>query len=211
MDSRKKRHAAVAQDGQVAPLPELRVDVISAFALHRDALVATLVDSGAFTVVEEHADASGGRDYGVTVIDLPSLATATVREIVQSRPTVAWGGYLHTGAVAQLVDIGLRGYISVIGSQRDLVIAAVRVASGEVSLPELDSSVVRLTPAEQRVCRAYLVDRADIPRAQVAAELGISERTLKVHLANVRAKVNSTAANRVELARQLRARGVLAD
>lgn len=187
-----------------------RVMVISPQALHRDALVATLRASGAFSVVEGHSDGTATAAYDVTVVDLPGLGMAEVREIVQQRPTVAWGGYLHTGTVSELVDAGLRGYVSVIGSQRDLVVAAIRVASGEVSLPELNASVIRLTPAEQRVCQAYLFDLADVPRALVATELGISERTLKVHLSNVRAKVNSTAANRVELARHLRARGILA-
>lgn len=187
-----------------------RVDVISPFALHREALADTLRKSGAFALVGEHAAAESGRDHDVTVVDLPALGMAAVRTIVRERPTVAWGGYLHTGTVAELVQAGLRGYVSVIGAQRDLVVAAVRVASGDLSLPELAASPVRLTPAEQRVCRAYLVEHADAPRAQVAAQLGISERTLKVHLANVRAKVDSTAANRVELARQLHARGMLA-
>lgn len=188
------------------------VDVISPLALHRDALEGTLRRSGAFAVVGQHSDdvlPVGAGRYDVTVVDLPALGTAAVRRIARSRPTVAWGGYLHTGTVAELVDAGLRGYVSVIGSQHDLVVAALRVAGGERSLPALDAAALRLTPAEQRVCQAYLVEHADAPRAAVAAELGISERTLKVHLANVRAKVNSSAANRVELARQLRARGML--
>lgn len=189
----------------------LRVDVVSPHALHRDALAMALRKSGVFSLVEDHAAVSTIGEYDVTVVDLPALGAPLVREVVQHRPTVAWGGYLHSGTVSELVDAGLRGYVSVIGAQQDLVAAAIRVASGEFSLPELNAAVIRLTPAEHRVCQAYLVQLADAPRALVAAELGISERTLKVHLANVRAKVNSSAANRVELARQLRARGLLID
>lgn len=205
MNSRENSHPAGAHGDPGGP----SIEVISPLALHRDALAATLRDSGAFGVVEAHATASVVGAYHVTVIDLPALDDATVREIVRSRPTVAWGGYLHTGTVAGLVDAGMRGYVSVIGARRDLVSAVIRVASGELSLPQIDPTVVRLTPAERRVCQAYLVDLADSSRASVAAELGISERTLKVHLANVRAKINSSAANRVELARHLRARGML--
>lgn len=197
------------QEGEGRPSVGGRALVISPHVLHRDALVLTLTASAAFSVVDARPETAPIGSYDVTVVDLPALGVDAVREVVRQHPTVAWGGYLHTVAVSELVDAGLRGYVSVIGSRQDLVVAAMRVASGELSLPELDSSVVRLTPAEQRVCRAYLFDRADVPRALVAAELGISERTLKVHLSNVRAKVNSTAANRVELARHLRARGVL--
>lgn len=204
------RTSAADTEPRGTAVPGHRVDVISPFALHREALAITLRKSEAFAVVDQHADAAASDDYDVTVVDLPALGMPAVRDIVRQRPTVAWGGYLHAGAVTELVALGLHGYVSVIGTRRELVVAAVRVASGQLSLPELSSAAVRLTPAEQRVCQAYLVDHADVPRALVAAELGISERTLKVHLANVRAKVSDSAANRVELARQLRARGILA-
>lgn len=188
--------------------PAWRVAVVSPFTLHREALAATLRRSEAFAAVEEYAEApSDGHD--VTVVDVPAVGMSVVRDLVRRRPVLAWGGYLHTRTVTELVELGLRGYVSVIGAQRDLAVAAVRVASGQSSLPELASSTVRLTPAEQRVCRAYLVERAEASRAEVAAGLGISERTLKVHLSNVRAKLGERAANRGELARQLRARGVL--
>ncbi|WP_446664187.1 LuxR C-terminal-related transcriptional regulator [Flexivirga sp. B27] len=205
MNSAKPARFPEAQGPSAQP----RVVVLSPSALHREALVATLTASGVFGAVEERSDGVAPATYDVAVVDLPALGLTAVREIVRVVPTLAWGGYLHGGAVAELVDAGLRGYVSVIGSQRDLVVAAARVAAGELWLPELESKTIRLTPAEQRVCRAYLVELADVPRSLVAAELGISERTLKVHLANVRAKVNSTAANRVELARHLRARGAL--
>lgn len=205
------RKSADAPSGGTVLRPSWHLDVISPFALHRSALAATLSDSDAFSSVATHAEVAvmAERTYDVTIVDLPALGMTAVHDVVRSRPTVAWGGYLHTGTVSELVEAGLRGYVSVIGAPQDLVVAAIRVASGELSLPELSASVVRLTPAERRVCRAYLVDLAEAPRALVAAELGISERTLKAHLANIRAKVNSSAANRVELARQLRARGML--
>ncbi|RNI24211.1 LuxR C-terminal-related transcriptional regulator [Flexivirga caeni] len=206
------RKAPVLAKGPGTPRPAFRADIVGPLALHRRALARALVRSGAFATVEEHVaveSGSAGTGYDVTVVDLPALGVAAVQQICAGRATLAWGGYLHSGAVAALVETGLRGYVSVIALERELALAAMRVAAGVAALPSLDTTSVRLTPAELRACQAYLVDGADAPRALVAAELGISERTLKVHLANVRAKVGSTAANRVELARELRARGIL--
>lgn len=69
---------------------------------------------------------------------------------------------------------------------------------------------VALTRAELRAMTAYLVTQATCSRAEVAANLGISERTLKAHVANVRAKVDSAqAGTRLGLRRELQGRGLL--
>lgn len=76
--------------------------------------------------------------------------------------------------------------------------------------PRPAGNEVRLTPAEHRVALAYLVTDVALSRAEVAARLGISERTLKAHLANMRRKVDSAqGSTRLGLRRELRARGLL--
>jgi DNA-binding CsgD family transcriptional regulator len=114
--------------------------------------------------------------------------------------------------VRLLLDPPSRGPFPV-APERDALRAAEAVADRSVTTPRrtaVPPTQVRLTATELRVVRAYLVSGATKPRAEVAAILGMSERTLKVHLANVRRKVGSAqASTRLGLRRELQGRGLL--
>lgn len=67
-----------------------------------------------------------------------------------------------------------------------------------------------LTPREREAAEAYLVAGAERTRAEVAREMGISERTLKVHIANIRDKTgHEGTATREGLRQALAFRGWL--
>ena len=125
-------------------------------------------------------------------------------------PVVVWGGYLHPTGVQELVRRGVAGYVSGIGSRDQLVDAVRTVRLGMSWLPALPAETSSgLTRGEARALRAYLIDYPRESRRQVAARLGISESTLKAHLANVRGRLDDSSASRPSLRRALLARGWL--
>ncbi|WP_338750499.1 LuxR C-terminal-related transcriptional regulator [Janibacter alittae] len=161
--------------------------VWSSLPLHADSLVAVLREAGERAgVVAAPADAE---EVLVATVDAPGLGTVLRRRSQVGRPTIVWGGTVSAARAAALRDAGANAYVSALALPRDLVDVVRRVRQGEdVPWPE-SRPVVALTRREHETALAYLVTEADRTRAEVARGLGISERTLKVHIARVRQKV----------------------
>ncbi len=180
--------------------------VVASAALYAGALLHVLEQVPGLEL-ERREDAGDGCD--VIVLDITAQrATCRVAELSMSASVLVWGGYLHSEQVRQLAAEGASGYLSVISKRDQLVRAVMAVAARERYFPELDEvAAVRLTKAEDRVLQAYLIDMADMTRADVATALGLSDRTVKAHLANARGKVAGQVGSRGALLRALQARG----
>jgi len=184
----------------------VRVGVLGARALYVDALCGVIADVPHF-VPQELTQPWPQLDVAVLGVGLPDLAQR-VAELRCVAPIIVWGGYLHRTQARLLAEQGASGYLSVISLPAQLHAAIEMVAGGGRYFPDLgEVDEVRLTPAEDRVMRAYLIDLAAHRRADVAAALGLSDRTVKAHIANVRARLPVRAASRATLLRVLRAHG----
>ncbi|WP_291524654.1 hypothetical protein [Branchiibius sp. NY16-3462-2] len=148
----------------------------------------------------------------VVVIDrlTDSFEAYLAAALADRLPVVVWGGYLHPTGVQELVRRGAGAYVSVIGSRDQLVDAVSAVRTGMSWLPALPHETSEgLTAGEARALRAYLVDYPAQSRQEVAQRLGISESTLKAHLANVRGRLDESCGSRLSLRRAMVARGWL--
>lgn len=192
-----------------SPVSPVSVAIATEVPLHRDVLLSAF--AAVPTVVVAPTDLACA-DRHVVVVDRLTddfdgyLTAAVARRL----PVVVWGGYLHPSSVRDLVRRGVGGYVSVIGSQQQLLDAVRAVHAGRTwlpALPERDES--GLTPGQLRALTAYLVRYPTLRRAEVAALLGISESTLKAHVANVRARLPEPTGSRAGLRRVLLARGWL--
>ncbi len=187
-----------------------RLAVWSRWRLHADVLVDALARGGEpARVVSDPLPP----DLLLAGAAAPDLVRVLQRRRAAGRETVVWGGVLPAPRVAALRSAGASAYVSARCRPGELVGVVRRVRSGG-TLPELPReagpAVPRLTTREVEVARAYLVTGADRTRRQVASDLGISERTLKAHIANVRERVaTSDAGTREGLRHTLRAHGLL--
>lgn len=168
--------------------PNPPLAVWSPWALHADALVAVLLgaDEGAVAVGDPEVVT------GVLVVgaEAPGVLTLVRRRARLGRETIVWGGTLAQSRTEALRKAGASAYVSALALPGELVEAVRLVRSGgEVEWPVAESSVVPLTARELEVARAYLVTGAERTRAEVAAGLGLSERTVKAHVARIRDKV----------------------
>lgn len=184
----------------------VRVGVLGTHRLHVEALCDVIDDVPHFTA--HHVVQSWPQvDVAVLEVGLPELVE-NVAEVCRAAPAIVWGGYLHGRQVRTLAERGASGYLSVISLPAQLHAAIQTVAAGGCYFPELGPvEQIRLTPAEDRVLRAYLIDLPGHRRADVAAALGLSDRTVKVHIANVRSRLPGPATSRATLLRVLRAHG----
>ncbi|WP_435202628.1 LuxR C-terminal-related transcriptional regulator [Janibacter sp. GS2] len=166
---------------------DAEVVVWSAWSLHADAVVAALRRGG--------LEAQGVRDpraaeallvVGLPVADMGRLLRSRRSE---ERATIVWGGTLPLPRIAALREAGCAGYVSMLQSPGELARVVRQVIVGADAVwPDPLPHGPPLTSRELEVAQAYLVRWADRPRAEVAARLGVSDRTLKVHIANIRAK-----------------------
>lgn len=190
-------------------VPGLSVAIATQVPLHRDVLVATFAQVQTIVVAPHEMGRAAGH---VVVIDRLTadfdqyLSAAFARRL----PVVVWGGYLHPSSVQALVRRGVDAYVSVIGSGDQLLDAVRTVRAGMSWLPALPPETDEgLTPGELRALSAYLLDHPTLPREAVARLLGISESTLKAHVANVRGRLDDNCGSRAGLRRALIARGWL--
>lgn len=185
------------------------VALATGLPLHRDALL--LAFAGWPTIVFDPQDTARAIGHVVIIDRLTEdfdeyLSAASVRGLTM----VVWGGYLHRSSVQALVRDGIAAYVSVIGSIDQLHDAVRTVRAGFSWLPALSTeSPAGLSTAERRALTAYLLDYPSLGRAEVARLLGLSEATLKAHLANVRAQLDDNCSSRAGLRRALVARGWL--
>lgn len=181
----------------------------SHWALHADALVEVLTDEGLSAVAVSDPGAQPGLlvAEAVLVEDLMMLE----RRTRAGGQTIVWGGTLPVPRIAALREAGAAAYVPMLQTPRELVEVVARVQAGEdVTWTEWAGPASALTERERSVAHAYLVEWADETRAEVAARIGISDRTLKVHVANIRAKTGHRGTHTREgLRRSLTVRGWL--
>lgn len=189
--------------------PTVRVAIASQIPLHCDVLRAALRPFP--TRLVPPADMAHAAGHVVVIDRLTEDFEAYLAASLSGRlPVVVWGGYLHPTSVQDLVRRGADAYVSVIGSRDQLVDAVRTVRVGMSWLPALPPEAPEgLTNAEARALRAYLLEYPAESRQQVAQRLGISESTLKAHLANVRGRLDESCASRLSLRRTVIARGWL--
>ncbi len=125
--------------------------------------------------------------------------------------TVVWGGTLPPLRVAALRAAGASAYVSMLEAPDEVVRVVAQVLVGEeVAWPEVPPPMSALTRAEVRAALGYLETWSDLSRAEVAARLGLSDATLKAHIANIRGKTgHEGTATREGLRRTLVLRGWL--
>ncbi|WP_114202819.1 helix-turn-helix transcriptional regulator [Janibacter anophelis] len=183
------------------------VAVWSPWRLHADAVTLVLTEHGISSEVVDDPVATAG----LLVAELVGAGDLDVLEARRrgDRPTVVWGGTLPEPRVAALRDAGAAAYVSGLHAPRDLASVVRQVQEGQrVGWSGAAVPVEVLTSREREVAQAYLVQWADRTRAEVATRLGMSERTLKVHIANIRAKAGHRGtATRDGLLRTLTVRG----
>lgn len=185
------------------------VGVWSRWPLHADAVVEVLGSHGLRAVVVDDPWSHPGVLVAEAVLsdDVALVAQRAEGE----HPTVVWGGTLPAPRVATLRAAGAAAYVPMLEHPLELVgvvtdvVAGVAVVWGESRLPK-----AILTARERAVARAYLVEHAEWGRSQVAQHLGMSENTLKVHIANIRSKAGHRGTHTREgLRRALIVRGEL--
>lgn len=177
------------------------------WALHADALVVALTQTGVPARVVPGPDAASG--VLLASVDAPELGEVLRRRARAGDETMVWGGTLPATKILALREAGASAYISALALPREIAEVLRQVHEGEdVGWPHGDGASVVLTDREQEVAVAYLVTHADRTRAEVARSLGISDRTLKVHIARIRDKAgHEGTATRDGLRHRLAGRG----
>lgn len=181
----------------------------SYWALHTDALVEVLTDEGLTAVAVPDPVPHPGLLVAEAVL-VEDLDMVQQRALAGCQ-TIVWGGTLPVPRIAALRGAGAAAYVPMLATQRELADVVARVVAGEdIDWVQWSPPAQVLTPREHAAASAYLVDRAEQTRAEVAAALGISDRTLKVHIANIRAKAGHRDTHTREgLRRSLTVRGWL--
>ncbi len=183
--------------------------VWSPWRLHADAVADALVDEGVPAVTVDDPSAVEGL-LVAGAVDPAGVELLQGRRLA-GRPTIVWGGTLPPPRIATLRASGAAGYVSSLAPPTEVArVVRLVLVGGEPSWPEPASPMSSLTPRERDVADAYLVTGAELSRAQVAERMGISERTLKVHVANIRDKTgHEGTATREGLRQALAFRGWL--
>lgn len=172
-------------------------------------MAVVLADAGVRTEVV--ADPWAEPRLLVAAAVLPEDLTLIASRSRDGCETVVWGGTLPVPRVAQLRASGAVAYVSLLQPPSELLAVVTAALAGEGGDWGADPGpMTELTGRELAVARAYLVDQAEQTRAEVARTLGISERTLKAHVANIRAKAGHRGTDTREgLRRALTVRGSL--
>lgn len=163
------------------------VAVWSSWRLHADAVVSALAGEKVHAATVEDPDDVSGLLVASAVV--PDAVDLVARRQHEGRLTIVWGGTLPPPRVAALRAAGAAAYVSLLAGPFELAGTVRRVAAGgSAEWPHPPAPMSSLTPRERQVAEAYLVAEANHTAAEVARGLGISERTLKVHVANIRGK-----------------------
>jgi DNA-binding NarL/FixJ family response regulator len=204
----------------------VRILIADEHSLFRDAVRRVLTTNGEFEVVAEARDSMEAvitaerTRPDVVVVDatLPNgdgvRAVRLIRERVPDARVVVLSDCGDVDVLADAVEAGAAGYL-LKGAPRADIFAAVRVvaAGGSLLAPVAASTVLRrvrgaagdqpgpgpaaaapaLTPRERAVLEHLARGLAN---KQIAAALGVSERTVKFHVSSVFAKLG--ASNRTE-------------
>jgi DNA-binding NarL/FixJ family response regulator len=202
----------------------IRVVLAEDYALVREGTAELLERAGGFRVIGQAADGfeavrlAAALRPDVLVIDLamPGLdgLEATRRSRHASPQTAVLALTAHEGEpyVRAMLEAGARGYLSKAARGHELVAAVRAVAAGETVLsPRVAAQALGrpdpsagspLTPRELDMLRAAA---RGLGNKQIAAELGISSRTVQTHLTRVFAKLG--VASRTEAVLEALKRG----
>jgi DNA-binding NarL/FixJ family response regulator len=194
----------------------LRVAVIDDHPIVRDGIVA-VIGTQADMRVAGAAQSVGELKTAAQVIvldwELPELqgarAIAALRERFSGAAIVIFSAYAGEERVRAAVDAGALGYV-LKGSPASELLDAIRAAAhgritfGHGAEPPLSRAADSLTAREAEVLR--LVANG-LSNAQIAAELQISERTVKFHISSLFARLG--AKRRTQALAIARERGLL--
>jgi DNA-binding NarL/FixJ family response regulator len=183
---------------------EIRVLLVDDHALLRAGLSALLDAAEGITVVGEAADGAAALvaaaeltpDVVLMDLSMPGMdGTTATRELLARHPgtaVVVLTSFSEAPRIRGAVDAGAVGYLLKDSDPADLVTGVRAAARGEAPLdPRVARALlpgagqqpgVRLSPREREVLG--LVGRG-MANKQIARSLGISERTVKVHLNSV--------------------------
>jgi two-component system uhpT operon response regulator UhpA len=136
---------------------------------------------------------------------------ALLRDLMPAVRCVVLSMHDDPGLVLRALDLGAKGYFTKAVAADELIDGLRRIAAGDVVLssdlaPPVCTPAPLLTPRERATLRGLL---SDLPPKAIAYELGISDKTLYRHRANLMEKLGARSA--AELARIVRERGLLAD
>ena len=214
--------------------PVIRIAVADDHPVVREGLVAMLETEPGFTVVgaagsgREALDLVAARDPDVLLLDLemPGLDGVGVlrrlRDAGARTRVIVFTVFDTDERIIAAVEAGAAGYL-LKGAPRADIFAAVRVvaAGGSLLAPVAASSVLRrvrgelgsapahATPALTPRERAVLEHLAQgLGNKQIAAALGITERTVKFHVSSVFTKLGAT--NRTEAVTRAAQQGLIA-
>lgn len=208
---------------QAFPDASAHIVVISASALIRTCLMHCLNSSETGLVVNGYADVEdwGRQRQGASVVLLCATGaretTIAIERLVGRALTIAPGARVvvisdtkSTGEVSKAIEQGASGYIAM-DSSVDVAIAAIRlIRSGGVFVPSHSvlQSQTQVSPATagqkslREVVTAKQLEviglvRRGLPNKLIAAELEMSEFTVKVHVRNIMKRLH--ARNRTEV------------
>lgn len=203
----------------------LRILLVDDHAIVREGFKRLFDGDGGFCVVAEAGDAASALDAArrlrpdIAVLDLSlggDSGLELLRRIRAAVPEVACvmlSMHDDPGLVMRALDDGARGYVSKAVAAEELPGLLRRVARGEVAL---SSDLAPPSPAARRAILLTQRERDTLrgllsgqPPKVVAAELGISDKTLYRHRANLMEKLG--ARNPSELQRIARELGLWLD
>lgn len=205
----------------------LRILLVDDHAIVREGFKRLFAETEGFEVVAEAASVEAALEAArrvrpdIAVLDL-SLGTGgsglallpPLRATVPGIRCVLLSMHDDPGLVLRALDLGAQGYVSKAVAAEELVGLLRRVADGEMVLssdlvpPSATAfrSAGGLTARERDTLRGLLADR---PPKAIAADLGISDKTLYRHRANLMEKLG--ARTHGDLVRIARERGLLLD
>lgn len=205
----------------------IRVLLIDDHAIVREGFKRLIESSPGFLVVAEASNADealfelertcadialvdislGNGNGGGSGLDLIAL----LRDLMGGLRCVVLSMHDDSGLVLRALEQGARGYFTKAVAADELLDGLRRIHAGEVVLssdlsPPVSNPAPLLTPRERATLRGLLSDR---PPKAIAYDLGISDKTLYRHRANLMEKLG--ARSNADLARIARERGLLAD
>lgn len=192
---------------------DIRLLIADDHGIVRDLVAAHLTAQGGFSVTTAELLAAARQavaDHGPFDLILLDYALPDSRGLSASvsliadnggRPVVLFSGLARPETVTEALALGFSGYIPKSTSARALAEAIRQVLSGVVWLPEghgeapLPPLLADLSPREMEVLRAI---RAGRMNKEIAAQMGLSEVTVKMHVRSLCAKLK--ARNRTQAA-----------
>ena len=202
----------------------LRILLVDDHAIVREGFKRLFTEADDFTVVSEAATVVAAMDAARTtrpdlaVLDLSlgnggsglTLLSLLHKEMPELR-CVLLSMHDDPGLVLRALDLGAKGYVSKAVAPEELISLMRRVAAGETVFssdlsqpPTSRARLVALTERERQTLHGLLLDK---PPKAVAADMGISDKTLYRHRANLMEKLG--ARTPTELARIARELGLL--